>query len=201
MGHDYRAPLVSGPKESTPRSMKHYIKVKEELMGKNGVVKAIAPFDGKISNIEKRDPERTSTDQQIWLSPNANDASPRLWHFVFFHIDLRDDLKEGSVVKAGETIGTATLARGPEKTTDNFDMAVKFTRPMAEPSIDEPFAHMSDEVLSEYRQYGITSSNVIISKEYRDQNLCPTIDKVVGGDIYFPPNTDPNDIVYLQESL
>lgn len=199
MGHDYRDPTVTEGKESTPRSMKHYIKIKEEYAGKNGIIKAIAPFDGKISNIEKNDPERKPFDQQIWLAKDS--PSPRLWHFIFFHIDLRDDLKEGSSVKAGETIGTAYMTRGPENTTDNFDMAVKFTRPMAEPAIDEPFVHMADQVLAEYAKYGITSSNVAISKEYRDQHPCPTIDKSLAGDVYFPPNTDPNDVVYLEESL
>ena len=198
MGHDYRAPIAAtGVKESTPRSMKHYIKVKEEFAGKNGVVKAIAPFDGKISNIEKRDPERKSYDQQIWLTPNNNSVSPRQWHFVFFHIDLNDNLKVGSEVKAGDVIGTAYMTRGPENFTDNFDMAVKFTRPMAVPAIDLPLAHASSEVLAEYAKYGIELNDMVIEEKFRDKNLCPTIDKVVGGDVYFISNTNSNDMVYL----
>lgn len=196
-GHDYRGPTVEKIKESTPRSMKHYIKVKEQLMGKNGVVKAIAPFAGRISNIEKRDPERKPYDQQVWLTPDTNPASPRRWHFVFFHIDLKDDLKEGSKVKAGEIIGTAYMTRGPENSTDNFDMAVKFTRPMAVPAIDLPLAHATDKVLAEYEKYGVNLSNFEISKQYRDQNPCPTTGENLGGDVYFPATTDPNDYVFL----
>lgn len=199
MGHDYRAPLTTtGKKESTPRSMKHYIKVKEEFAGKNGVVKAIAPFDGKISNIEKRDPERKPYDQQIWLTPNSNSASPRQWHFVFFHIDLNDNLKVGSEVKAGDVIGTAYMTRGPQNFTDNFDIAVKFTRPMAVPAIDLPLAHATDEVLAEYEKYGVILTDMEISKEYRDNNLCKTTGSQAG-DVYFDPNTDPNDMVYLKK--
>lgn len=197
-GHDYRGPTVTGEKEATPRSMKHYIKVKEELRGKNGVVKAIAPFDGKVSNLEKRDPERKPYDQQVWLTPDVSDpVNPRQWQFIFFHIDLRDDLGQGSKVKAGEVIGTAYMTRGGENATDNFDMAVKFMKPMAAPAIDEPFAHMSDEVLAEYARYNVTPDSVVIAEEYRDQNLCPTTGDSLAGDVYFPANSDPNDWVYL----
>lgn len=199
-GHDYRGPLAAtGEKETTPRSMKHYIKVKEEFAGKNDVVKAIAPFDGKISSIEKNDPERTPENQQVWLTPDTNDpTNPRQWHFVFFHIDLKDGLDEGSKIKAGEVIGTAYMTRGPENKTDNFDMAVKFTRPMAAPSIDLPLAHATDEVLAEYEKYGVTLSNLVIAKEFRDQNQCPTTGESLSGDVYFLPTSDPKDYVYLK---
>lgn len=199
MGHDYRNPTArENIKESTPRSMKHYIKVKQELMGKNGVVKAIAPFNGYISNIEKKDPERKPYDQQIWLTPDNGSKSPRQWHFVFFHIDLRDDLKQGSKIQAGEVIGTAYLTRGSENSTDNFDMAVKFTRPMASPAVDLPLSHATDEVLAEYEVYGVVLADMELSKEYRDQHLCKTTGGNQAGDVYFDPDTDPNDMVYLK---
>ena len=52
-GHDFRNPTAAASKkEDTPRSMKHYVKVRGNLRGKNGVVKALAPFDGKISEID-----------------------------------------------------------------------------------------------------------------------------------------------------
>ena len=190
-GHDYRGPTVqTSRKESTSRSMKHYIKVKEELRGKNGVIKAIAPFDGKISNIEKRDPESKPYDQQIWLTPDTNSKIPRQWNFIFFHIDLNDGLKEGAKVKAGEIIGTAYMTRGRENSTDNFDMAVKFTKPMSPPAIDFPLAHASDEVLAEYENYGVTLSGLEVLEEYRDQNPCP---------VSFPATSDFNDYAYFKE--
>lgn len=197
-GHDYRGPTVQGKKETTPRSMKHYIKVREDLTGKNGVVKAIAPFDGQISSIEKRDPERKPYDQQVWLTPDADSPIPRQWQFVFFHIDLNDDLAEGSRIQAGQVIGTAYMTRGPEGKTDNFDMAVKFTRPMAPPAIDLPLAHATDEVLAEYTRYGVTLDNLVIPEAFRDQNACPTTGESLGGDVYFLPTSDPKDYVYLR---
>ncbi len=197
-GHDYRGKTArDDKKESTPRSMKHYVKVKEQFMGKNGAVKAIAPFDGRISNIEKNDPERKPYDQQVWLTPDTGSKSPRQWHFVFFHIDLKDGLQQGSAVKAGEVIGTAYMTRGPENSTDNFDIAVKFTRPMAPPAIDIPLSHATDEVLAEYEAYGATLSDFVISKEYRDAHLCPTTGKSLSGDVFFPPTSDPKDYIYL----
>lgn len=197
-GHDYRGPLVStGKKEATPRSMKHYIKVNEALAGKNGVIKAIAPFDAVISNIEKRDPERTPENQQIWLTPDTSSKVPRQWHFVFFHIDLKDGLDVGSKVKAGDVVGYAYMTRGPENTTDNFDMALKFTRPMAAPAIDLPLSHASDEVLAEYEKYGVTLENLVIAEDFRDENACPTTGEGLVGDVYFLPTSDPNDYLYL----
>lgn len=201
MGHDYRGPTVqTDEKESSPRSMKHYILVNDELKGKDNIVKAIAPFDGEISHIELKEPNSQPSDRQVWLTPDthSNIKSPRQWHFVFMHIDMRDDLKEGSKIKAGEVIGTAKLARGEENSTNNFDMAVKFTRPMKEPEIDVPFAHFSDSVMAQYQKYGIKLADVEIPQQFRDQNPCPLTDKSWGGDVYFPPTTNPIDFVYLK---
>src|SRR3989338_174833 len=100
-GHDFRNPsAATGEKEATPRSLKHYVKVRSDLSGKNGVVKALAPFDGKIFEIDEDLGDLN--DQQIWLTPDS--ISPRQWHFIFFHLDLEDGLKEGSPVKAGQVI-------------------------------------------------------------------------------------------------
>lgn len=199
-GHDYRGPIVqTGKKEATPRSMKHYIKMKEELAGKNGVVKAIAPFDGEIFDIVNWEEVNIPEDQNIWLTPDTNEKNPRKWIFIFFHIDLKDGLEKGSKVKAGEVIGTAHLRRGPEKYTDNFDMAVKFMRPMNPPAIDLPLSHATAEVFAEYEKLGVTLPGLEIPEEYRDQNPCPTTGEVRLGDVFFPASTDPNDWVYFKE--
>ncbi|MBI3114652.1 MAG: hypothetical protein HYZ07_01695, partial [Candidatus Harrisonbacteria bacterium] len=194
-GHDFRNPsAATGKVEKTPRSLKHYIKVREDLRGKNGVVAAFAPFDGKIFNID--DDLGGPGDQQVWLTPNS--ISPRQWQFIFFHIDLADGLKEGSAVKAEERIGTANLARGPEGATDNFDFAVKFTRPLRVPAVDAPFAHMSTDVLREYAARGITEENTMISEAKRDAVLCPTVPGGEGPDVYFSSQWTTDDIVWLR---
>lgn len=167
------------------------------MAGKNGVVKAFAPFDGKIFGVY--DDFGGPRDQQIWLTPHS--ISPRQWHFVFFHIALEGGLKEGSEVKAGQLIGTANLMRGPEAKTDNFDIAAKFTRPLHQPAIDAPFAHMTRGILDEYAKYGITKDNVLVSEERRDANPCPTIPRPSwgeGDDVYFSPQWSADDMIWLK---
>ncbi len=193
-GHDYRNPVAStGVKESSPRSMKHYVMVRDDLRGENGVVKALAPFDGKISVID--DDGGGIGDQQIWLTPDS--ISPRQWHFVFFHIDLADGLKKGSKVVVGQAIGTANLSRGPDSATGNFDIAVKYTRPFRVPALDAPFAHMAQNVLAEYAKYGLTEKDLAISEAERDAKPCPIVPGGEGPDVYFPDSWSPNDIVWL----
>lgn len=194
--------MATGKMEDTPRSMKHYVTVRSDLRGKSGIVKALAPFDGKI--FEVIDDFGGPGDQQIWLTPrsiSSSSRSPRQWYFVFFHIALEDGLKEGSEVKAGQLIGTANLKRGPEGGTENFDIAVKFTRPFQRPALDAPFAHMAQNVLNEYARYGVTEANVLISKEKRDANLCPTRPRLLGGEgdeVYFSPPWSADDMIWLK---
>lgn len=203
-GHDYRAQTVKTNKvESTPRSMKHYVKVKPEFRGTKDKVLALAPFDGTIYVIDKDlgGPD----DQQIWLTPKTSTPwSPRQWQFVFFHINLADGLKEGSVVKAGQQIGTANLARGPQGSSDNFDIAMKFTRPMNRPAIDTVFDHLIPAVLAEYQKYGLSPNDLVIPEEVRDVNDCPLLPKGQGGDgpdIYFPPEAASNEYIFLNTAM
>ena len=214
-GHDFRGPTVTGKMESSPRSLKHYVKVREEFRGTMDKVAALAPFDGVVSVIES-DLGRPG-DQQIWLTPNSK--SPRQWHFIFFHVNLDPTLKEGSPVFAGELIGTANLARGPEVpsnlegpevpsnlegpegATDNFDIAVKFTRPLHRPIFETPFYHMAEDVLAEYAKHGINAENMVIPEETRDNNPCPLLPEgegFGGPDVYFPPEASQDAYIFLK---
>ena len=197
MGHDFRAPNLSGEKEATPRSQKHYVMVKPKFHGTIDKVSAFAPFDGIISVVD--DDLGGPGDQQIWLTPDS--ISPRQWHFVFFHINLKRGLEKGSAVKAGDLIGTANLRRGPENTTGNFDIAVKFTRPMHRPAIDAPLNHAVQNVLDEYREYGVSANDFIIPEKERDAVACQ-IDPNVnygGPDAYFARETSPGDYLWLKK--
>ncbi len=197
MGHDFRAPNPYGEKEATPRSLKHYVMVKPQFRGTIDKVPAFAPFDGIISVVD--DDLGGQGDQQIWLTPHG--ISPRQWHFVFFHINLKQGLEKGAPVKAGELIGTANLRRGPENATSNFDIAVKFTRPMHRPAIDAPFNHAAQNVLDEYRKYGVSASDFIIPEKERDAVAC-RIDPSVnygGPDAYFSQETSPGDYLWLRK--
>ncbi|MBI4065895.1 hypothetical protein HY412_01750 [Candidatus Kaiserbacteria bacterium] len=197
MGHDFRATNLLGQKEATPRSMKHYVMTKPEFSGTTDKVSAFAPFDGVISVVD--DDLGGPGDQQIWLTPNS--ISPRQWHFVFFHINLKQELGKGSKVKAGDLIGTANLRRGPDISTNNFDIAIKFTRPFHRPAIDAPFNHITQNVLDEYAKYGVSASDFIIPEKERDANDCK-IDPSInygGPDAYFSRNTSVGDYLWLKK--
>lgn len=203
-GHDYRGPLVTtGRIEASPRSLKHYVNVKPEYRGTTDAVSVFAPFDGTISVVD--DDLGGPGDQQVWLTPAAvHPAIPRQWQFVFFHISLDSSLYEGTRVTAGQKIGTANLARGPEGATDNFDIAMKFTRPLRRPALDAVWHHMTPELLAEYARLGVTPKNLIIPEEYRDAHDCPQLPRPPAGPeydpgtIYFPPEAGRGDYVWLK---
>lgn len=196
-GHDFRGPTIAGKVEASPRSMKHYVKVKPEFRGTIDKVPVFAPFDGEVSVID--DDLGGTGDQQIWLTPES--ISPRQWQFVFFHINLDPALREGSPVIAGQKIGTANLARGPEGATDNFDIAMKFTRPMHRPAVDAPFRHASPKILAEYGARGIDADDLIIAESSRDASDCPLLPLGEGGDgpdVYFPPEAGSDEYIFLR---
>lgn len=204
-GHDYRGPMVTtGRIESSPRSLKHYVNVKPEYRGTTDAVSVFAPFDGKISVVD--DDLGGPGDQQVWLSPAAvNPAIPRQWQFIFFHISLDPSLRKGSKVTAGQRIGVANLARGPERATDNFDIAMKFTRPLRRPALDAVFHHTAPELLAEYARLGVTPEDLIIPEEYRDARDCPQLPHLPAGPeydtgtVYFPPEASSGEYVWLKD--
>ena len=203
-GHDYRHPTVTtGEFEKTPRSMKYYVKAKPEFRGTKDKVSVFAPFDGEVFLI---DTDRGGPgDQQILLTPDTdNPASPRQWQFVFFHINLDPSLRKGSHVTAGQRIGWANLERGQDRATDNFDIGMKFMRPLHQPAGDEVFTHMTPAVLAEYARYGIASDALVIPEAYRDAHDCPLLPAAPAGPeydphtIYFPSESGSNEYVFLR---
>jgi len=156
VGHDYSGINSDGEKE-TLRSMKHYITPKESIKKAS----VFAPFDGEISSIEG---EQIDRGVQVWLSPP--DSS---WNFIFFHINLVDGLERGSDVKTGQLIGYSDLTTG-----GNFDVGLK-NFGFGGQRFDSQFRYMTNEVLAEYAEFGITPENVITTKEYRDANPCPIV--------------------------
>jgi len=194
-GHDYRAPTLDGKMEKTPRSMKHYVTVRQKFRGTTGKVDLFAPFDGEVSAIKN---EKSSDDNQVWLTPNPHAVSQ--WQFIFFHLILDKGFKKGTSITAGQHIGTANLVRGPDGATDNFDISLKFTRPLRRPAIEAPFNHATDKVISEYKKYGIDVGDFVISKEYRDTHPCPIApNHNNGSEAIFPPGSRTDDYVWLTD--
>lgn len=183
------------------RSMKHYFWVKPEYVGTDKV-KIYAPYEGYVSDI-RSDPQE-NLEGEIWIVPKR--ALPILppmgvWAFSVQHIIVRDDLKRGSEVKAGEIIGHAAI---PEQGRASFDIV--YAKPALKPKkidnwnspfsdLDSVFNHMSDEVFAKYQEKGISSKEtLLISKEERNDNPC----EYQGSGPYFNNQENKENWAYLE---
>ena len=180
VGHDYSGKNINGETE-TLRSMKHYIDYKKSLSPSG--VKIFAPFDGKIREASNNNPG-----QLVYISPDAASS----WNFIFFHVKLLSELDKGSEVQAGQHIGYVTSGA-----INNFDIALRRFG-FGGQVTDSPFYYMSDKVLAEYVTFGITLTNIVVTKEVRDSNPCPiepgTESKY---DTFFTSGDRPEDWVTL----
>lgn len=171
---------VPQDQQETRRNMKHYFWVKPEY-NKSNTVEIYAPYDGFVT-VLRNEPE-LNLEGEIGIMPDRKLFSIMppigVWMFSVQHIDVRDDLKLGSKVTAGELIGYAALS---EKRGNSFDivygkfamfpkMIDNWTAPFTD--LDTVFNHISDAVFAKYQQKGIASKEeIIISREERDQNPC-----------------------------
>lgn len=182
------------------RNMKYYFWVKDEFLG-NDTVEIYAPYDGIISVI-RSEPEKV-LEGEIWISPKKMFAMMPpigMWSFSVQHINVRQDLKIGNEVKAGDLIGYAAVA---DRGGDSFDIVYAklglppknidgWTAPFSD--LDSIFNHMSDEVLAQFEKRGITRENIILSKEERDKNPCAYKDQGP----YFENRDDSSNWVELK---
>ncbi len=171
---------VPQDERESKRSMKHYFEVKSEF-NRNQAVEIYAPYEGYVSTL-RSDPGE-GLEGEIWIIPKRKLVMlPPFgaWQFSVQHIEVKKDLKQGSEVKAGEIIGYAAFSGGRIPTFDivygkmAFPPAPKKIDNWNSPfgDLDSVFNHMSDDVLVQYQQKGITRDNIILSKEERDQNPC-----------------------------
>lgn len=175
-GHDMSGKGVSGIIEGN-RSMKHYFSPHNELREKLGVIEIFAPFDGQIVHRFWG-----KFGDEIMIAPDAD----RKWAVIVFHIELKDGLKSGSRVKAGELIGHAhtqsrhdfdlglTYTEGSlilEKALQLFKGSPHFMLPKGH-YMASIFDYMDDDVLAEYKAAGFDPSNIQFTQEYRDKNPC-----------------------------
>ena len=161
------------------RSMKHYYGVKPEYLGSD-TVEIYSPFDGFVTTI-RSEPEN-GLEGEIWIVPK--DAFVWLppvgrWSFSVQHINVRNDLRRGSEVKAGELIGHAAVATENRDTFDVIYAKGSFIPKMIDNwrgpfiDLDSVFNHMSEQVFSKYKSRGVDSKEeLILSKEERDQKPC-----------------------------
>ena len=157
-GHDYSGYDVEGVLEGD-RSMKHYIAPRRELIGSINVIEVRAPFDGRIEEIRS---EQVAIGEQVWLVADEGGG----WDLVLFYVTLIPSLKRGSKFKAGEVIAYVNLPEGMH----DFDMAL--VKRGWHVMFDSVFTHMTDEVLFQYVQRGVTLDKIIIDKNWRDKHPC-----------------------------
>jgi len=178
------------------RSMKHYFWVKPEYLGSD-TVEMYAPYDGFVAEV--REDRADGLEGEIWIVPkDAFTILPPIdrWSFSVQHINIREDLKRGSEVKAGELLGYAAVDTDERGT---FDVVYAKGAPSVKEidnwrgpflALDSIFNHMSDEVFQKYKDKGIASRfDAIISKEDRDANPCVYKDDGP----YFQNQEDPNN--------
>src|SRR3989344_5818917 len=108
-GHDYSGTNTQGQKEAL-RSMKHYLNPLPELLGSDKI-KVYSPFDGIVNEVGESFPGN-----RVLISSSKD----RSWNFIFFHIALNPEMKQGNQVKAGQLIGYVS----PDSKT-NFDIGLK----------------------------------------------------------------------------
>lgn len=166
--------VVPSDSRETMRNMKHYFGQKDEYNNTVDKIEIYAPFDGYISGWRPSGPNENNANLWITKSPLPLGR----WGVSVDHIAKLDSLKVGNRVKTGQLIGYADLSnnhysfdfiysrpRLPTVKIDNWDS------PYAD--LDSIFNHMSEDVLAQYREKGVTSKDqLIISKESRDANPC-----------------------------
>ena len=178
------------------RNMKHYIGLYPEYQKEN-FVEIYAPYDGYIALI---------LNEEIWIAPERKSLLSilpiNLWMFSVEHVKPREGMRIGNKVKAGEVIGYGTFLMSepgyatfdavygtmsiPPKKVDNYNS------PFGD--LDSIFNHMSEEVIAEYEQKGVTRENIIVSKEERDNDPCVYRD----GGPYFGDKVASNEWVELK---
>lgn len=162
------------------RSMKHYFTVKQEYLG-GDTVDIYSPYDGFVTTI--REDRADGLEGEIWIVPKDIFAIlPPIgrWSFSVQHINIREGLKQGSEVKAGELIGYAAVAVENNRNTFDVVYAKGSIRPKRIDNwmgpfsdLDSIFNHMSEGIFAAYQKKGITSrEDLIIDKEERDENPC-----------------------------
>lgn|GEM_PF-1868710 len=197
-GHD-RAGYNFNQVLETDRSMKHYFEPIRSSSETSTQLALYAPFDGTIVHIRhiENNPDGTAKttqeytllkDGSIEISPIREAEGERSFSgddfnlmspldenavFGFRHVTPIKSWELGDQVEAGEIFGYALVAEGSNFDIDyvgrNFKIEDKDTYIEV---MDSVFNHMTDSVLIEFSEYGVTPGNVITTKAERDAQPC-----------------------------
>ncbi|MFA6027861.1 MAG: hypothetical protein WC752_02965 [Patescibacteria group bacterium] len=200
-GHD-RAGYNFNQELETDRSMKHYLEPVESVKGTRDQIRLYAPFDGTIvgTHLEEYNSDGTTkTFQEIYFHDGGSieqgqiqeftEASGRKYQgnsyqlmspldrnavFSLNHVNPIKDWKVGDEVKAGELIGYASL--GDKDNDFDLDYTARYykfeQKDQGIEVLDSIFDHMTDSVLAEFAQYGLTPENTKFTKAQRDAEPC-----------------------------
>jgi len=146
------------------RSMKHYLWAYGGDPQSNHnptwtTIKYYAPVDGTITDV-RYSQNSYGTEAQFSIRSSAYPT----YYFRFFHVKLNDDLKQGSIVKAGQHIGYIgdEMAHG--------EIAVEIRSGFSSDLVSF-FDVITDSVFEEYKKRGVQSMDqLVINKELRDAN-------------------------------
>lgn len=182
MGHDYSAKNVDGVVEEK-RSMKHYVQPLSKFNDTNDQVKLYAPFDGKVARNDcSKDSSKTADKRMGGCGFDIYPLASDMWTMEFGHVYSLETLKVGSKFKAGDLLGYAYV----QDTGSSFDLALwtdnKYSRSFNgdddTATLDSIFNHMTSDVLAQFTRY-TSLDKLIITKEYRDANICQEVDRGV----------------------
>ncbi len=177
VGHNYVPDTIEyDPTNKNCKSMKHYIMPigvpKDNLLYNKTPhtfkwlsIKYFTPVNGMIIGVSYKDNDYgTESNFKIVSMDNPG------YYFGFFHVTLLPGLKEGSVVTAGQQIGTF----GDENTWGEIAVEVQTKDEYTNKATTYALSFLevaSDEVFQQFSERGVKSAaDVINTKEYRDAN-------------------------------
>lgn len=176
------------------RNMKHYFFVKNEFISPKEQVEIIAPYDGKVLFMPTGEIYLFPKSAGVFVFPLSQ------WFLDFDHVKPVDGVKNGQSVRRGQIIANVDFSRG----NNAFDVLVavmgiprkidNWVSPVEK--LDSVFNYMSDKVFEEYKIGGAQKrENYIITKEYRDANLCV----YENGGPYFLREQGSDDTIYFTQ--
>ena len=177
VGHNYVPDTIEyDPTNKNCKSMKHYLMPvgvpKDNLLYNKTPhtfkwlsIKYFTPVNGMIIGVSYKDNDYgTESNFKIVSMDNPG------YYFGFFHVTLLPGLKEGSVVTAGQQIGTF----GDENTWGEIAVEVQTKDEYTNKAATYALSFLevaSDEVFQQFSERGVKSvADVINTKEYRDAN-------------------------------
>lgn len=174
-------------KKEPPSSLKHYVIPKDEYVKTEDKVKIFAPFDGKVLWVGTMHADRGV---HLILLPRKS-----LWGLGFDHINLKEGIGRGYKFSAGDLLGYASTG-DDEEYPGSFDVELGYL-PQIDSGSDSAFNHMTEEVLQQFEEYGLSQNEMVITMEEREKDPCECVQMGESDCVFRPENTYPDQAVKL----